>query len=372
VRLIILSHLQEGNFAGARQAASDLHSTAPDVCDELLAQVNREERDYQAEVTRLQRLVATTGDPEEAAAAQLWTAHAHQKAANATRALRSYAKLIGRREDIAKDSYATSAVRQCIGVMARAGQDVDRFCRSLLSTHADSYPICVAALSELAKRACAQGGMAAVSQEMARCRESAKEDPTVAATQIVLADMCLTHSQAEEAEGLLVQVKSTCPGTPAAQDARAMLAALYFERGRKEYAAGSYLAAAQHLETALEQEALGLWETRSATRTLGLCYQATDQTPRAIRYLEQALVLTPTGPSRIDILYQIAVCHFRAGDFAGAKEKFVAALAAEPIGPLSQYAKERVGQCDEMIAPLTGATDRAASLRPETGEEEVE
>jgi hypothetical protein len=37
----------------------------------MLAQVNREERDYQAEVTRLQRIVATTQDPEEAARAQL-------------------------------------------------------------------------------------------------------------------------------------------------------------------------------------------------------------------------------------------------------------------------------------------------------------
>jgi len=71
VGLVILSYLHQGEFNAAREAAERLRSVSPHVCSDLLDQVNRDERDYQAEVNHLQQIVATSDNPEESARAQL-------------------------------------------------------------------------------------------------------------------------------------------------------------------------------------------------------------------------------------------------------------------------------------------------------------
>jgi TolA-binding protein len=119
VALIIYSHLHQGDFPAARSAADRLRSVSPDVCEDLLAQVNREERDYQAEVGRLQRIVATTTDPEEAARAQLWTAHAHQRVGRLEVAEGSYRKVV---ECYPTSPSAPRALAQIAMMAAERGQ----------------------------------------------------------------------------------------------------------------------------------------------------------------------------------------------------------------------------------------------------------
>ena len=110
VALIIFSHLHQGDFAAAREAAQRLRSVSPDVCQDVLAQVNRKERDYNAEVTRLQRIIATTKEPAEAARRQLWTGHAHQRAGALAPAQQSYWKVVSSYPDRPE---ARAALQEC-------------------------------------------------------------------------------------------------------------------------------------------------------------------------------------------------------------------------------------------------------------------
>jgi len=139
VGILILSPLQQGEFASAREAAERLRTVSPDVCQDLLAQVNREERDYNAEVTRLQQIVATTKDPAEAARAQLWTGHAHQWAGRLGMAAESYGRLVdlwpgdactgralaGLVIALARAGRAEDGLARCEEVMGRYPQDVN-------------------------------------------------------------------------------------------------------------------------------------------------------------------------------------------------------------------------------------------------------
>ena len=118
VGIIILSHLDQGDFAGAREAADRLRSVSPDVCQDLLVQVNREELDYRVEVSRLQQIVVTATNPEQAARAQLRTARVHQVCGRLELAEKSYRKVV--------DSYPTSpsaalAVRRAAAVALMRG-----------------------------------------------------------------------------------------------------------------------------------------------------------------------------------------------------------------------------------------------------------
>jgi uncharacterized membrane-anchored protein len=72
VSFLVEAHLGVGDFAGARAAAESSDDK------ELLARVNRLEVQYNTEVNRLQQAVASPKDPEEAARAQLRTAHTHE------------------------------------------------------------------------------------------------------------------------------------------------------------------------------------------------------------------------------------------------------------------------------------------------------
>jgi tetratricopeptide (TPR) repeat protein len=90
---LVQAYLAEGDFESARAAARRLED------QESLARVNRIEADYKAEVGRLQRIVATTKDPAEAARAQLLTARAHQRVGRGEVALESYWKVVGRHPD---------------------------------------------------------------------------------------------------------------------------------------------------------------------------------------------------------------------------------------------------------------------------------
>jgi TolA-binding protein len=119
VGLIILSHLDQDHFDAAREAAERLRSVSPDVCQDLLPRVNRDERDYNAEAFRLQHIVATTTDPAEAARAQLWTAHAHQRVGRLELATQSCSKVIQR---YPKDTLATQALVRIADIHSRQGR----------------------------------------------------------------------------------------------------------------------------------------------------------------------------------------------------------------------------------------------------------
>jgi len=347
VALIILSHLHQGDFAAARQAAARLRPVSRDVCQDLLAQVNREERDYQAEVTRLQQIVATTKDPAQAARAQLWTAHAHQRAGNLPLALQSYRELFEKRDPTAAGSCAAQAVRHSILIMGRTEQDVEGFCRSLVSTHGDSYVICRAALSELTAQAFARGGMEAVLELMPQLLEGVEDEAAHAAAKMALADAYLQHNQEREAERLLMEVKSARPGSIAAREARAMLATLFFERGMKEHAARSYIAAAQDMERALDQEALGVWDTATALRTIGLCYEAADQVLKAIPYLEQAVCAAPRGHPNAEASWALATCYYRIGSYRTAADWFHYLTQLDISEEFREMARDMETECRE-------------------------
>jgi tetratricopeptide (TPR) repeat protein len=231
VRLIILSHLQEGDFAGARQAAKYLRSTAPDVCDDLLAQVNREERDYNAEVTRLQRIVATTPDPEEAARAQLLTGHAHQKAGRLQTAADSYGKVV---DLYPVDACAGRAVAGVVTSLVTAGRTEEGLtrCEEIMGRYPQDASLARSGASAVLRVLSSAGS--GDSGEAFFCRLIAAHPSTEAAANAQLA-LAATYGREKGEEffeqGLIATVKGY-PASAAADEAREQLCDIYYRAAR--------------------------------------------------------------------------------------------------------------------------------------------
>ena len=96
VTYVVESYVAEGDFDGARAGIKDMLPTSPETCRDLLAEVNGREREYNAQVARLQHIVASSDEQETAARAQLRTAHLHRICGRLELADRSYRKVVER------------------------------------------------------------------------------------------------------------------------------------------------------------------------------------------------------------------------------------------------------------------------------------
>ena len=409
VGLIILSHLHQGDFDTARQAAENLRSVSPDVCQDLLPRVNREERDYQAEVTRLQRIVATTKDPEEAARAQLRTAHMHHLYGRLGLAEPSYRKVVQR---YPTSPLAARAATRMVGIAVGRG-DLDG-AEAVLTQAINKLPPLlqrVDAANRLAVIEMRRGRFEAAEQTWWRILEDSPGSPqagdaiigitalrrhlgdpdgAIAACEKVIelapdapagiraceliVDISVpqprnsptpkgrrrnspsTTAQPpgyQAAIARLSRIATDHPGTAAAAPAKRALASMHQREGLRLWQARSYLAAAQELEKALAQGTLGAPGMITALHTIGLCYDATEQMHKAIPPLAQALELATDTKQQFDIGWALGTCHYKLGDYPEGHGLFRFIAKLEVVQERKEMAEEMAAEC-EMQAEAAG------------------
>jgi tetratricopeptide (TPR) repeat protein len=360
--------------------------------------VNREERDYQAEVTRLQRLVATTGDPEEAARAQLLTAHAHQKAGRLELAEQSYRKVVAR---YARSRPAARAVAR-IAAIAVGRADFEG-AKALLSQAGELVP----ALSQAERMNMIAGmevrrdrlgeaeqlwwdvieeavespeaadaiiGIVALYQRrgdqsgaIAACEKVVERGPDTRAgttacelmTAISLPSLlpntgatpggksASTTPPADHKAQIrrFSWIASDHPGTAAAAYATKVLAHLQLEEGLRLWKAGSYLAGAQSLETTLAQEVLDRRSTLTALHTIGMCYEAARQARKALPYLERAMELASDDRQLFDVGWLLGTCHYELGEYEDGYGLFKFIQTVEVPADLKETAQNMADDC---------------------------
>jgi tetratricopeptide (TPR) repeat protein len=217
VGLIILSHLHQGHFAAAREAAERLRSVSPDVCQDLLAQVNRDERDYNAEVSRLQHIVATTKDPEEAARAQLRIARVHH----------------------------------VFGRLEQAGQS----CQEVIKRN-PSHPEAVCAVSQLALMAMERREYAKGLSLMEEVVGRHPNTPAALRAQTAIPRIYLAQGKPERAVEACSAIARRYRGTEVAAEAQMAIPRIHLVQGKPERAVEAYSAIARRYpETEVAAEA---------------------------------------------------------------------------------------------------------------------
>jgi tetratricopeptide (TPR) repeat protein len=302
---LMQSHLAEGDFESARAAAERINDA------ESLARINGIEANYKAEVGRLQRIVASTTDPAEAAHAQFLTARAHEGVHCLEVAVESYWKVVKRYPWLLE---AGEAVGQIVGIHCTQGEP------------------------ERALLAC-QEAIALV-----------PDSPTAARAARAIAMICFTYDRPEHASQRVRGIAAAYSGTPADAVTASLLSAAHYRRGMEQYGEGTLLLAAQELEAAIATGGLTPQEQFAALHTLGLCYLATQQFSRAISCLNRALDLDGPRAGRLGIRYQVGLAYYGLGSLEAAQEAFEASLRDAPGAPWAASARDYTRQCEEALA----------------------
>ncbi len=382
VGLIILSRLHEGNFEAARTTANELGSISPFTTRELLARVNREEREYNAEVNHLQHIVVSNRVSSEAARAQLWTAHEHQRAGRLDLAQRSYRKVMERYPtspdagravtqlaaiairrgdlDTAETLYRDAtelnpkilpraeAMTRIAGIEAHRGRPdiAEQAWWEVINDYPNSPQAsdAVVGITALHRRIGDTNGAFGVCEKVI----DLAPDTVVAVTaseQILAMVAVGPRPDYTAAAQRLSRIVAAHPGTAAARYAKKKVAWIHLRNGLREWKADSYLEAIPELEKALEQEALGIYATTVALRTIGQCYDATEQVQKAIPYFELALELASGEKKQFEIGWALGICHYNLQNYQQGYKlfKFVAALSMPDN--LKEIASDKAAEC---------------------------
>jgi TolA-binding protein len=335
---------------------------SPDVCQDLLAQVNREERDYNAEVTRLQRIVATTKDPAEAARAQLWTGHAHQRAGVLEPAQQCYWKVVSSYPDRPE---ARSALFQVVDLHRLRGdpKSAVTVCKMAIDLAPDG---------DLAVRACEVMRWLGLMHEQAPHEETREHLRQIAGghagtraadtARFYIGELYAGEGLSEEAEKEWAALLAERPNAQVAPEVRLRLADLRYTMGTRAFLEGDFARAAQLLERLLPDLDLIRHSTASgrsldaahpivaskrrlAVFSLGEAYQKLGRWEEAADAFERLAV--PGNPAEEIALFQLCRSKMEAGHRADA----IAALTKlRDRFPQSPY----IARCEDYIRTIQG------------------
>jgi tetratricopeptide (TPR) repeat protein len=311
---LVESCLAEGDFAGARAAAERVND------EESLVRVNKLEAAYHAEVGRLQRIIASTENSEEACTALLQMARAHARFGQAARAKQGYWSVLERDQH---GAYAMIAAQEMLTVEEVAAGTAGA--RSL-------------------------------------CLEIIGSDPTglsaAGAIRWLSGDSPCQRILDAELVAILTDVMETFSGTLADRESRCALARRAVSRARGEYERRNYLAV-----VGLLQETLGIVpgnadEAAEALHWLGLAYLGASgpaQEAKAADCFARLLEEHPAAAARLGTPYHLGAAYYRIGQYDAAIEQFEAYLRGFPQGPFAEYATERIQECRALLGQ--GASD---------------
>jgi tetratricopeptide (TPR) repeat protein len=299
VGIIILSHLDQGDFDGARAAADRLRTVSPDVCQDLLQQVNREERDYNAEVSRLQQIVVSASNPDAAARAQLRTARVHQRTGRADTAVRSYYKVVANHSDWPE---AGMAFRQLVSIEERSrGESYARqMCTWATESFPQSLPVMRAVIGCIARLA-----------QLAAKQGRPLDDYRSLLAAFVAADF-----------------------VPLRAEAQAALTDLDLTAGMEAHSRGEHRAAVLLLEGVLSRKE---WhgDALQVAEIMGDSYQGLKSYTDAITAYERGLGTDRFEQKHLPVLFKIGKCQHLAGQYEDAIATFRSVAQHDQTGTLS-------------------------------------
>ena len=353
---IIQSHLAEGDFDAARSAAERFGD------QDALARVNNLEADYQAQVGRLQHIVATTKDPAEAARAQLLTAHTHRQVGRLEVAQESYWKVVSLypNSPLAGTALEEIAVMHCLLGNPAAALTV---CQMAADLDPDSH-VAVSAcetIVSLSTKHChppyAEAREALRTIALRHPRTRAADTARFGIGQLYLAEQ-----SPEQAEAEWVALLAERPDSHLAAQARMSLAELRYSTGIRAFFQGDYAQAARWLERLLpDLESLAVSSAsgqylddarpavaskrRHALFSLGEAYQKIGNWEKAAEVFARLAV--PGDPAEEIALFQLGRSKMEAGYHADALEAFA---KLKDRFPESAY----TARCEDYIRTIQG------------------
>ncbi len=322
---LVESYLAEGDFAGARAAAQRMDDA------ESLLRVNKLEAAYNAEVSRLRRIVASTENSEEACTALLQMARAHARFGQAVRAKQAYWSVLERDQH---GGHAMVAAQEMLTVEEAAAGTAGA--RALCLGIIGSDPTALSAASAI--------------------RWLSGDSPS-------------QRTPDADLVTILTDVTDTFSGTLADRESRCALARRAVSRARAEYERRNYLAAIGILQETLRVVPGSADEAAEALHWLGLAYLGASgpaQEARAADCFTRLLDYHPAAAARLGTSYHLAVAWYRIGLYGAAMQQFETYLRDIPQGPFAEYAREHIGECRAMLAEGAGESsgdDRNQAVR---------
>ncbi len=313
---LMQSHLAEGDFESARAAAERINDA------ESLARINGIEANYKAEVGRLQRIIAMTTDPAEAARAQLLTARAHACVGRRVLAEESYWKVIGRH------SQRMEARRAVAGMSA------------LLLARNDM-----------------RGALAGMKTVMGRYPNT----EAAAEAQFCTGEIHRLQGDAEKAEAAFVAAARSYRSSPVSGRARDALAMMHYARGADALAKGE---TASSLESYRKGVHADPNPTRKAQRTYRvMCLYYTLERWEEARAAGSEILKTRSpglGALREETREVIADTYYREGLYQEALERYQS-LLAECQDPIR---REGLPAMVAEVAAAVSASEGESEARP--------
>ncbi|MFB3883260.1 MAG: tetratricopeptide repeat protein [Armatimonadota bacterium] len=333
---LVESHLAEGDFAGARAAAKRTGDT------ESLARVNKLEAAYNAEVNRLQRIVATTQDTELAAWAQLRTADTHRQIGRWEQAELSYWKLVQRYPE---ERWAGKAV-VCLADMRWQRGDPDgavALCQQVADLAPDSEAAAGACYA--LSRPHLVGAYSASATQ--RLRQVATAHPGTWAADMALYGIGAIHlaegdpAAAENEWAALVVTRSGVMDRELERQVRGELANVRYERAMAAVSRGDLEAAIEAMELAVSEPVWGR-SLQGPLFLLGNWYERLSRQDDAIRVRSRLLSLSQTKDDQLGTKMRIAVSLRKAGRAEEAIELLQSILQEAPPEYLAQQCRGEI------------------------------
>jgi len=326
VEYLVETYLAEGDFAGAREAAKGLSHMSPEVCDAMLARVNQREVTYHAEVGGLQRIVATTRDPEEASRAQLQTAHLHHQVGRLHLALTSYLKVIDRYPG---QRSATAAVAQMAGIYTRrdSREQVPVLCGEIMRHHPNELALAVSAGQLAASHGTAEGGEDEAQAAMYQVIESCPGTVAAAVAQMTIGDIFMQRASPRDAiTAWEICARDYRRHQRVSQVAGMRLADAHYQAGFLAWQNEEYADAIDHLSRLLRYPGWdGDWEKAGIALTSS--YVELGDLVHAEQAAAASLAL---GGDLAEVAYQLGAVQCARGDHATALATFESVVRGHP------------------------------------------
>ncbi len=313
---------------------------------------------YHAETSRLQDIVRTTEDPDEAALAQLLTAFAHQRMGRVRVALQSYQKVIAR---YPSSAHATRALRHIAALCARPERidDLLSLCSLLFRVDQQDPALLSTAAVEIPRAVAVAGRLRKAERLLRQLAADCAGKPAAGWATLALARIYARAAEpSKPAEDAFLTAARGYRSSPVANEAREALAKMYYARGAEAVASDDSLSALESYRKGVHVDPNGKRKGYKTILVGDLCY--TLERWEEARAAAKEILKHPSP--EFDRLHEtqrefIALTYYRQGLYSEALERFQSLLpdCQDP---------DRRSALKGMIAEITAAIEAREENAP--------
>jgi tetratricopeptide (TPR) repeat protein len=289
VGLILLSHLQQGDFTAAREAVERLRPVSPGVCEDLTPEIGVYEAWRTRQVNRLRGALATAQTPREKAHADLMMGIFHAAEGHNTLALVDYSKAI---EHAPESAVAVTAILRADLLLMQEDQRTELAYLKKIIHRYPSKAVAAQAQYLIASSYRNRGDVTKAISAYSIVVQKYSKMELAAQAQFAIASLYQDRKEVPKAEKAYLAVIRNYPATPINAKARESLTSSYYTRAAAADKAGEITTAIEVYRQAVHLDANQDRKSKSSLHLAHL-YSKMEQWEQASAAAKEVLKLDP-------------------------------------------------------------------------------